>query len=49
VNKIYKPHNDGINKNWEIQGYSIKNKAGYTNLEIYLAELAGDFHILVNK
>jgi hypothetical protein len=35
--------------NWIIQGYSIKNNAGYTNLEIYLAELAGDFHMLARK
>ncbi len=41
--------NNEVNKSWEIQGYSIKNNAGYTNLEIYLAELAGDFHILANK
>lgn len=31
---------------WEIQGYKIVNNASYTNLEIDLAELAGDFHIL---
>ena len=35
-----------IKKDWRIQGYSIKNNAGYTNLEMYLAELAGDFHML---
>lgn len=35
---------NGVKRNWSIQGYTVINKAGYTNLEIYLAELAGDFH-----
>ena len=33
-----------VKTNWSIQGYTVINNAGYTNLEIYLAELAGDFH-----
>ena len=40
---------NSIKENWIIQGYTIKNLAGYTNLEMYLAELAGDFHILSKK
>jgi len=35
--------------NWLIQGYEVINNAGYTNLDIFLAELAGDFHILANQ
>jgi len=34
---------------WIIQGYTIKNNAGYSNLEMYLAEIAGDFHMLAKK
>ncbi len=40
---------NGVKENWKVQGYTIKNKAGYTNLEMYLAELAGDFHMLAKK
>ncbi len=36
----------GTKVNWNIQGYSIQNNAGYTNLEMYLAERAGDFYML---
>lgn len=36
-------------KNWKIQGYKIINNAGYTNLEMYLAEIAGDFHMLAKQ
>ncbi len=36
---------NSVKTNWSsIQGYTVINNAGYTNLEIYLAELAGDFH-----
>lgn len=47
--KIDTPDNNGVKENWKIQGYTIKNSAGYTNLEMYLAELAGDFHMLAKK
>lgn len=40
---------NGTKVNWKIQGYTIKNNAGFTNLEIYLAELAGDFHMLAKR
>ena len=32
--------------NWTIGNYEISNQAGYHNLEIYLADIAGDFHRL---
>lgn len=35
-----------IKLNWKIQGYTIKNEAGYTALEMWLAQEAGDFHTL---
>ncbi|MEE9326387.1 MAG: hypothetical protein V3U71_03755 [Cocleimonas sp.] len=38
---------NAVKINWQIQGYEIINNAGYTNLEIFLAELAGDFHMLI--
>ncbi len=34
---------------WEFNRYRVRNDAGYTNLEIYLAETAGDFHMLANE
>ena len=40
---------NAVKRNWKIQGYTIINKAGYTNLEMYLAERAGDFHMLAKK
>ncbi len=47
--KVGAKDNNAVKRDWTIQGYSIKNNAGYTNLEIYLAELAGDFHLLAKK
>ncbi len=48
--KKHKVSNANATKlNWKIQGYTIKNNAGYTNLEMYLAELAGDFYMLSKK
>lgn len=37
---------DGVKLDWIIDGVKIKNSAGYTNLEMYLNEKAGDFRML---
>ena len=37
------------NRRWEFGNYIVINNAGYTNLEMYLADIAGDFHILANE
>jgi len=37
------------NRNWNIGSYRVINNAGYTDLEIYLADIAGDFHMLVHN
>jgi len=37
---------NGIVKDWKIGNYTVVNEAGYTNVEIYLADIAGDFHLL---
>ena len=42
-------NNNDIHTNWEIGNYEIINTAGYTDLEIYLADIAGDFHMLAKK
>ena len=34
------------NRNWTFGKYLVKNNAGYTDLEMYLADIAGDFHML---
>ena len=38
-----------INRNWIIGSYRVINNAGYTDLEMYLSDIAGDFHMLANK
>ncbi len=45
-----KANNNAIraDRKWYIGGYLVINNAGYTDLEMYLADIAGDFHILVN-
>ncbi len=34
---------------WTIGNYAVTNQAGYQNLEIYLADIAGDFHRLARE
>ncbi len=34
---------------WEIGRYRVVNQAGYTNLEMYLADIGGDFHTLARE
>jgi hypothetical protein len=43
--------NNEITLNWKNinNRYTLINNAGYTNLEIYLAEIAGDFHLLAKQ
>ena len=41
-------HNQ-IKRLWHIQGYQIINNAGYTALEMWLAQEAGDFHMLAKE
>ena len=37
-------------KNWDFDPYLVVNNAGYTDLEMYLSDIAGDFHMLaLNK
>jgi len=47
----YVPNNNDIrtNRNWNIGSYLVKNNAGYTDLEMYLADIGGDFHMLGNS
>ena len=33
-------------RDWKFDKYLVRNTAGYTNLEMYLADIAGDFHML---
>jgi len=33
-------------RTWYFGQYTVVNNAGYTDLEIYLADIAGDFHML---
>ncbi len=33
-------------RDWKFKKYLVRNNAGYTNLEMYLADIAGDFHAL---
>ncbi|HFD11552.1 MAG TPA: hypothetical protein ENJ32_03645, partial [Crenotrichaceae bacterium] len=42
------PENNAIrhNRNWFFGQYLVRNVAGYTNLEMYLADIGGDFHML---
>lgn len=40
---------NGVKIDWVIDGIKIKNLAGYSNLEIFLNEKAGDFHLLKQK
>ena len=38
------------NRHWDFDPYVVINNAGYTDLEMYLADVAGDFHMLaLNK
>ena len=43
------PDNNGTRIHWFLNGYQIINNAGYTNLEMYLADIAGDFHMLAAR
>ncbi len=45
------PENNEIrpNRNWIFGNYLVKNNAGYTNLEMYLADIGGDFHTLAKE
>ncbi|HID03682.1 MAG TPA: hypothetical protein EYP18_10815 [Desulfobacterales bacterium] len=45
------PNNNTIraDRNWNIGHYLVKNNAGYTDLEMYLADIGGDFHMLANR
>ena len=36
-------------RNWNLSGYRVINNAGYTDLEMYLADIAGDFHMLAKE
>ncbi len=38
-----------VNREWHIGSYTVINNAGYTDLEMYLADIAGDFHMLANE
>ena len=35
-----------VDRNWDMGDYLVINNAGYTDLEMYLADIAGDFHML---
>ena len=37
------------NRTWHLSGYTVINNAGYTDLEMYLADIAGDFHMLAKE
>ncbi len=39
-------NNNDTHLNWNLSGYEIVNNAGYTDLEMYLADIAGDFHMI---
>jgi hypothetical protein len=45
------PENNEVrsNRNWTFGNYLVKNNAGYTNLEMYLADIGGDFHTLAKE
>jgi len=45
------PNNNKIRKNrkWIFDKYIVNNYAGYTDLEMYLADKAGDFYMILNK
>ena len=47
--KNNKENKNNIHKDWIIGNYVVENDAGYTDLEIYLADIAGDFHILAKE
>ena len=36
-------------RKWYMGDYLVINNAGYTDLEMYLADIAGDFHMLANE
>ena len=44
----YIANNNAIraDRNWDLSGYRVINNAGYTDLEMYLADIAGDFYQL---
>jgi len=42
-------NNNETRISWFLSGYQIINNAGYTNLEMYLADISGDFHMLVTR
>jgi len=37
------------NREWHIGSYTVINNASYTDLEMYLADIAGDFHMLARE
>jgi len=39
-------NNVSMGKIWDFGSYKVVNNAGYTDLEMYLADVAGDFHML---
>ena len=39
-------NNVSMGKTWDFGSYKVVNNAGYTDLEMYLADIAGDFHML---
>ena len=47
---IEKPNNNYTGTvHWTFGDYTVINNAGYTDLEMYLADIAGDFHMLANE
>jgi len=48
LNPIVK-NNNAVHTDWVIGDYEVKNLAKYTDLEIYLADIGGDFHMLANE
>ena len=42
-------NNNARTLHWDFGDYKVINNAGYTDLEMYLADMAGDFHMLANK
>lgn len=44
--KISNNNHVSMGKTWDFGPYKVVNNAGYSDLEMYLADIAGDFHIL---
>ncbi|MCK5854060.1 MAG: hypothetical protein KAG56_02475 [Sulfurovaceae bacterium] len=42
-------NNNTTTLNWDFGKYKVINNAGYTDLEMYLADIAGDFHMLASE